>query len=294
MIPCDLRDEESVKSAFEKTIKQFGGLDILVNNASAISLTGTEQTSMKKYDLMHSINTRGTYMASKYAIPHLKKASNPHILNLSPPLVMTAKWFENHVAYTMAKYGMSMCVLGMASEFKPDGIAVNALWPRTAIWTAAMSMIGAGDPGMANSCRKVDILADSAYGILSKNSKSFSGNFVIDEDFLRSEGIQDLEQYSVKPGSALMLDFFLPEEQLNKGDNVLNIPVPKSGEASGQQSVGKTDRIFEGIKSVINDELRKDINAVLAFVISGQSWLIDAHTSRPLRVEKALCLSRLH
>ncbi|CAG2113628.1 unnamed protein product [Medioppia subpectinata] len=284
-IQCDLRDEEGVKSALEKAVKHFGGLDVLVNNASAISLTSTEETSMKKYDLMHSINTRGTYMASKYAIPYLRKSSNPHILNLSPPLVMTPKWFAPHVAYTMAKYGMSMCVLGMAHEFKADGIAVNALWPRTAIWTAAMSMIGSGSPELANRCRKADILSDCAYGILSKNSKSFTGNFVIDEDFLRSEGIQDLDQYAVKPGNPLVLDFFLPEEQFNKGDNVLNIYEQQPSSSSPSNS-GKTDRIFAGIKSLINDDLKKEINALMAFVISGQSWLIDANTSRPLKVEK--------
>ncbi|XP_054162106.1 hydroxysteroid dehydrogenase-like protein 2 [Oppia nitens] len=288
-IQCDLRDEEAVKNALEKTVNHFGGLDVLVNNASAISLTGTEETTMKKYDLMHTINTRGTFMCSKYAIPHLKKALNPHILNLSPPLVMTPKWFKNHVAYTMAKYGMSMCVLGMSHELKDVGIAVNALWPRTAIWTAAMAMLGGTNEEMANKCRKVDILSDSAYGILSKNSKQFTGNFVIDEDFLLSEGIQDLNQYAVKPGHTLMLDFFLPESQSNKGDNVVDMYADVNSnetQSSGVSSDGKIDKIFAGIKASISDDLKKDINACLAFVISGQNWLIDANSSRPLKVEK--------
>ncbi|XP_017477407.1 PREDICTED: hydroxysteroid dehydrogenase-like protein 2, partial [Rhagoletis zephyria] len=173
-IQCDLRDEEAVKVAIDKTLQKFGQLDVLVNNASAISLTGTEETTMKKYDLMHQINTRGTFMASKYALPHLKKSSRAHILNISPPLLMTPVWFGNHVAYTMAKYGMSMCVLGMAEEFKEHKIAVNALWPRTAIWTAATAMLlsSGGQEQVqetAKMCRKVDIMSDSAYSILSKD-----------------------------------------------------------------------------------------------------------------------------
>ncbi|CAG2171183.1 unnamed protein product [Oppiella nova] len=203
-IQCDLRDEEQLKSAIQKAVQHFGGLDALVNNASAISLTGTEQTSMKKYDLMNTINARGTYMASKYAIPHLKKSPNPHILTLSPPLNVGADsvWFTGKsVAYTIAKYGMSMCALGMAAEFRGDGIAVNTLWPRTIIWTAAVELAAPGaDPNdIRKVCRKVDIQADAAYGILSKNARSFTGNFLIDEEFLKGEGITDFKQYSEDP-----------------------------------------------------------------------------------------------
>lgn len=242
---------------------------------------------MKKFDLMHSVNTRGTFMASKYAISHLKKASNPHILNLSPPLEMNPKWFQNHVAYTMAKYGMSMCVLGMAQELKDYGIAVNALWPRTAVWTAAMAMLGGGAQETADRCRKPEVLADSAYAILSKNSKTFTGNFVIDEDLLRSEGITDMDQYAVKPGSPLLLDFFLPEIQSKKGDNVLDMySINPSTTSASSPDNSNTDKIFEGIKSMINEDLKKEINAMIAFVISGKSWVIDANTSRPLKVVK--------
>ena len=165
---------------------------------------------MKKFDLMHQINTRGTFMSSKYALPHLKKSSNAHILNLSSPLIMDPKWFK-HVAYTMAKYGMSMCVLGMAQEFKEYGIAVNALWPRTLIHTAAMASFG-GTEETARVCRKVDIIADSAYAILSKNDKSVTGNFFIDELVLRKEGITNFESYNVVPGHQLMADGFIPDE----------------------------------------------------------------------------------
>ncbi len=186
---------------------------------------------------------------------------------------------------------MSMCVLGMARELKDYGIAVNALWPRTAIWTAAMAMLGGGSQETAKSCRKPEILSDSAYAILSKDSKSFTGNFLIDEDLLKGEGITNFDQYAVAPGNPLLLDFFLPDEQLNKGDNVLQMgsysPPDAKQQTSGNESAGKTAQIFEGIKSLISEDLRKEINAVLAFVVSGQSWLIDANTSRPLKVEKA-------
>ena len=173
---------------------------------------------MKRYDLMHSINTRGTFVTSKSAIPHLKKSNHAHILNLSPPLVMNPRWFKPHVAYTMAKYGMSMCVLGMSEEFRDDKIAVNALWPKTAIWTAAMNMITDG-PEVKNMCRKPDILADAAYGILTKSPEQFTGQFVVDETFLKQEGITDFDQYAETPGEKLMLDFFLPDEYY-EGENI--------------------------------------------------------------------------
>lgn len=203
----DIREEAQVLAAVEKTVETFGGIDILINNASAISLTGTLHTPMKRYDLMHQINTRGTYLCSQACIPHLKQAKNPHILNLSPPLNMSARWFKNHVAYTMAKYGMSMCVLGMSAEFEDDGIAVNALWPRTAIATAAINMIGG--PAMMAGCRTVDIMADAAHLILTRDSRTCTGNFFLDEDLLREAGTTDFERYAVTPGATLIPDFFL-------------------------------------------------------------------------------------
>ncbi len=206
----DVRDEASVVSAIEQTVGKFGGIDICVNNASAIQLTPTTMTDMKRYDLMHQINTRGTFMVSKYCIPHLKKAANPHILNLSPPLDMSEKWFSNHVAYTMAKFGMSMCVLGMAGEFKSDGIAVNALWPRTGIATAAIRNALAGDEGM-KMCRTPEIMADAAHVILTKPARQFTGNFCIDDTLLWEAGVRDFDKYRVDPTRDLMPDFFVPE-----------------------------------------------------------------------------------
>ena len=207
----DVRDEQCVVEAVEKTVSEFGGLDICVNNASAISLTGTEATPMKRYDLMHQINTRGTFVTSKACIPHLKKAENPHVLMLSPPLDMSAKWFAGHVAYTMAKFGMSMCVLGMAEEFKKDGIAFNALWPRTAIATAAVKFALGGDAMMAAS-RSVDIIADAAYLAFSKPARDFTGNFLIDDAFLYENGVDDFEKYRVDPTKKLAPDFFVPAD----------------------------------------------------------------------------------
>ncbi len=207
-LAVDIRDEARVEEAVDKTVETFGGIDILVNNASAISLTPTLQTEMKRYDLMHQINTRGTFLVSKTCIPHLKKAENPHVLNLAPPLNMDPKWFANHVAYTMAKYGMSMCVLGMAEEFKKDGIAFNALWPRTAIATAAVKNLLGGDAAVRGS-RKPEIMADAAYIILTRSSRDFTGNFCIDDEVLASEGITDLEKYAVDPSATLLPDFFV-------------------------------------------------------------------------------------
>ncbi len=210
-IQCDIRDEEQIASAIEKTVTQFGGLDILINNASAINLTPTLATPAKRFDLMFDVNVRGTFLTSQAAIPHLKESAkagrNPHILTLSPPLSMKAKWFKNHVAYTMAKYGMSMCVLGMAEEFRRDEIAVNALWPRTAIDTAALQMI----PGIETAaCRKPEILADAAYEILNRPSKDCTGNFFVDDEVLASIGVTDLDKYAVVPGTTdFLLDFFL-------------------------------------------------------------------------------------
>jgi len=210
-IQCDLRDENQISAAVDQAAKEFGGIDILINNASAINLTPTLQTPAKRFDLMFDVNVRGTFLTSQVVLPHLQESAkagrNPHILTLSPPLSMKAKWFRNHVAYTMAKYGMSMCVLGMAEEFKREKIAVNALWPRTAIDTAALAMI----PGVDTAaCRTPEILADAAYIILNRESASCSGNFFVDDEVLASEGITDLEKYSVVPGTTdFLLDFFL-------------------------------------------------------------------------------------
>jgi citronellol/citronellal dehydrogenase len=210
-IQCDLRDENQISAAVDQAAKEFGGIDILINNASAINLTPTLQTPAKRFDLMFDVNVRGTFLTSQAVLPHLQESAkagrNPHILTLSPPLSMKAKWFRNHVAYTMAKYGMSMCVLGMAEEFKREKIAVNALWPRTAIDTAALAMI----PGVDTAaCRTPEILADAAYIILNRESASCSGNFFVDDEVLASEGITDLEKYSVVPGTTdFLLDFFL-------------------------------------------------------------------------------------
>ncbi|NCV16532.1 MAG: NAD(P)-dependent oxidoreductase [Actinobacteria bacterium] len=210
-IQCDLRDENQISAAVDKAAKEFGGIDILVNNASAINLTPTLQTPAKRFDLMFDVNVRGTFLTSQAVLPHLQESAkagrNPHILTLSPPLSMKAKWFRNHVAYTMAKYGMSMCVLGMAEEFKREKIAVNALWPRTAIDTAALAMI----PGVDTAaCRTPEILADAAYIILNRPSGECTGNFFVDDEVLASQGITDLEKYSVVPGTKdFLLDFFL-------------------------------------------------------------------------------------
>ena len=210
-IVCDIRNEDNVRDAINKSVEHFGGLDICINNASAIQLTNVVDTEMKRYDLMHQINGRGTYMVSKYCLPHLTKASNPHILNLSPPLDMDPKWFSGTVAYTMAKYTMSMCVLGMAAEFADRGIAVNALWPRTAIATAAVQNHLGGDEIMKLS-RNVDIMADAAYEILTKDSKTFTGNFCIDDLVLHEAGVNDFTKYAEVPYGELMPDFFVPED----------------------------------------------------------------------------------
>ena len=203
----DVREEALVEKAVEETVAKFGGIDILVNNASAIMLTTTEATQMKRYDLMHDVNTRGTFLCSQKCIPHLRKSDNPHILNNSPPLNMKAKWFAQHVAYTMAKYGMSMCALGMATELADDGIAVNTLWPRTAIATSAVEMLGG--EAMMKASRKPQIMADAAYAILTKDSRSCTGNFFIDEEILKAEGVTDFDQYAYDPSTPLAPDFFL-------------------------------------------------------------------------------------
>ena len=210
-IVCDIRDEEQVRQAVNSGVEEFGGIDICVNNASAIQLTNTLQTDMKRYDLMHQVNSRGTFLVSKACLPHLLKSDNPHILNLSPPLDMNPKWFGPHVAYTMAKYGMSLCVLGMAEEFKEQGVAVNALWPRTAIATAAIKNALGGDAIM-NISRFPEIMGDAAYAILTKPSKEFTGNFCIDDTVLADNGVTDFSVYANVPFDQLAPDFFVPED----------------------------------------------------------------------------------
>jgi citronellol/citronellal dehydrogenase len=209
-LPCvvDIRDEAQIAAAVAATVEAFGGVDVLVNNASAISPTGTLETPMKRFDLMHAVNVRGTFACSQACLPHLKRASNPHILNLAPPLNMEARWFAPHVAYTMAKFGMSMCVLGMAEEFRGDGIAVNALWPQTVIATAAVQNLLGGAEVIRRS-RKPEIVADAAHAILTKPSREFTGNFCVDEQVLRAEGVDDFSGYVVEPGMELVPDFFV-------------------------------------------------------------------------------------
>jgi len=207
-VACDIRSEEQIILAINQGVEKFGGIDILINNASAISLTNTEQTESKRFDLMHDINVRGTFLVSKHCIPHLKKGSNPHILNLSPPINMDPKWFGNHVAYTMSKYNMSMIAMGLAEELKAYHIAANTLWPRTTIATAAVQNLLGGEMLMRMS-RKPEILADAAYYILQKSAAACTGNFFIDEDVLAAEGITDLSHYSVVPGAQLYGDLFI-------------------------------------------------------------------------------------
>jgi citronellol/citronellal dehydrogenase len=207
----DVRDESSVDDAVAKAVERFGGIDICINNASAIQLTGTLQTEMKRYDLMHQVNGRGTYLVSRACIPYLKAAPNPHVLNLSPPLDMSPRWFGNHVAYTMAKYNMSMCALGMAEEFRDEGIAFNCLWPRTGIATAAIQFALAGDDGLRH-CRSVDIMADAAHEILTRPARDCTGNFFIDDIVLSQAGVIDFDQYRVDPTRDLMPDFFVPAD----------------------------------------------------------------------------------
>ncbi|MCC7273743.1 MAG: NAD(P)-dependent oxidoreductase [Alphaproteobacteria bacterium] len=208
-LACDIREEAQVADAVGRTVERFGGIDVLVANASAISMTGTLATPMKRFDLMHQVNARGTYLCAQACVPHLLQAANPHILTLSPPLNMNPRWFKGHVAYTMAKYGMSMCVLGMAEEFRDAGIAANALWPRTGIATAAIRNLLGGEAAVAR-CRTTDIVADAAHWILTRPSRAVTGNFFIDEDVVRMAGVADLDRYSVTPGCTdFMKDFFL-------------------------------------------------------------------------------------
>lgn len=214
---CDIRSEEQIEAAIAKTVETFGGIDMVVNNASAISLTNTSNTPAKRYDLMNEVNTRGTYLVSQKALPHLRKSGHAHILNLSPPLDMNPKWFKNHVAYTIAKYGMSLCVLGMAEEFREDNIAVNALWPLTAVDTAAVRNV-IGDDRMAMMCRKPAIMADAAMIVLQSDPALCTGNFFIDEEVLKESGISDFSVYQHEGATALMADFFVPDAVFENSD----------------------------------------------------------------------------
>lgn len=274
--PCvvDVRDEQQVRSAVQDAVKKFGGIDILINNASAISLTGTLDTDMKRYDLMHHINTRGTFLVSKECLPYLKKSNHAHILNISPPLNLNPIWFAPHVAYTMAKYGMSMCVLGMAEEFRSAKVAVNALWPRTAIHTAAIEMLTG--PDSLNVSRKVDIMADAAYAVLVREPTHCTGRFLIDDEVLIEAGVTDLKQYACNPEYAdkLMPDFFLDvsENELNAIKE--DIKQRKSvGASSGQIPV-----LFGKIETLLSPELVQKTQAVFQFNIEGEekgTWHLD-------------------
>ncbi len=206
--PCDVRLDDQISAAVQRTVETFGGIDILVNNASALFLAGTLDTPTKRFDLIHAVNVRGTFLASQACLPHLKRSANPHILNLAPPLNIEARWFAPHLAYSLSKFGMSLCVLGMAEEFRSAGVAVNALWPRTAIATAAVRNLLGGDDAVRR-CRQPEIVADAAYAILTRPSREFTGQFLLDEDVLRDSGVRDLSSYAVDPNAELLSDFFV-------------------------------------------------------------------------------------
>ncbi|PAA75268.1 hypothetical protein BOX15_Mlig014232g1, partial [Macrostomum lignano] len=277
-LPCvvDIRMEDQVQKAVNEAVAQFGGIDILVNNASAINLVNTETLTMKSFDLMHGINSRGTFLCSKLCIPYLSKSANPHILNISPPLSMRQRWFKDHVGYTMAKYGMSMCVLGMSPELAKYGIAVNALWPRTAILTAAMKMLAGGDE-VASQCRKPEIMADAAYLVLTKDSRTFSGQFCIDDDVLRREGgltDKDLEQYSCVPGGQLLPDFFLDEPDAAKPAATS----ASSGAQSGQQQPGAdVEASMKHLATAIDAEAVGLVKGLVELQLTdlNRSWLLN-------------------
>ncbi|XP_032522743.1 hydroxysteroid dehydrogenase-like protein 2 isoform X2 [Danaus plexippus] len=265
-LPCivDVRDEKQIQKAIDEAVKKFNGIDILINNASAISLTGTAETDMKRYDLMHNINTRGTFLASKLCLPLLKESNHAHILNLSPPLNMNPYWFSLHVAYTMAKYGMSMCVLGMSEEFRQFNIGVNALWPKTAIATAAIEML----TGDTSSSRKPEIVSDAAYVMLSKDPKSYTGKFEIDEDVVKSVGIKDLAPYACDPSNVnnLLPDFFL------------DLPGHQTQEVKKSEPAGQIPELFSVINKTITPELVKKTQAVFQFNVKGKEegiWHLD-------------------
>ncbi|XP_057899615.1 hydroxysteroid dehydrogenase-like protein 2 [Melospiza georgiana] len=296
-LPCivNVREEQQIINAVEKAVKTFGGIDILVNNASAISLTGTLETATKKVNLMMDVNVRGTYLTSKACLPHLRKSKNPHILNLSPPMNLNPMWFKNHCAYTISKYGMSMCVLGMAEEFRGE-VAVNALWPKTAIHTAAMDMLGGA--GIEKQCRKTDILADAAYCILTK-PKTFTGNFIIDEVLLREEGVKDFDVYAIAPGHPLMPDFFLDveidttatnqegygaakeEKKLSRSQQEGADAAKAKTESAAAMPSGPVAETFRVIQGAVTEEYVRSTQGVFQFELSGDgggTWYIDLKT----------------
>jgi NAD(P)-dependent dehydrogenase (short-subunit alcohol dehydrogenase family) len=268
-MPCvvDIQHEDQVQKAVQEAVNKFGGIDILVNNASAISLKSTESTSMKSYDLMNNINARGTFLCSKLCIPYLKHGKNPHILNISPPLNLNPHWFENHVAYTMAKYGMSFCVLGMAGELKNDSIAVNALWPKTAIYTAAVHLFG-DRSAFKDRCRRPEIMADAAYAILCKDSKRFTGNFCIDEEILKPEGVTDLTKYQYNPNVTLFPDIFLDDPSADlKAEMEISRSSSKTTSKLQLISTGNSelDKVFEGFHMLLSPEMVASVNGVFEF-----------------------------
>ncbi|XP_039947033.1 hydroxysteroid dehydrogenase-like protein 2 isoform X1 [Hirundo rustica] len=291
-LPCivNVREEQQIINAVEKAVKTFGGIDILVNNASAISLTGTLETATKKVNLMMDVNVRGTYLTSKACLPYLRKSKNPHILNLSPPMNLNPMWFKNHCAYTISKYGMSMCVLGMAEEFRGE-VAVNALWPKTAIHTAAMDMLGGA--GIEKQCRKTDILADAAYCILTK-PKTFTGNFIIDEVLLREEGVKDFDVYAIAPGQPLMPDFFLDVETdttavkqeryvfpIGAAQKKLSGSLQEGAGSSAAEPSGPVAETFRVIQGIVTEEYVRSTQGVFQFELSGDgggTWYIDLKT----------------
>lgn len=293
-LPCvvDIRDENAVQAAVNAAVEKFGGIDVVVNNASAISLTDTPSTPLKKYDLMNQINARGTYLVSQKCLPYLKKSNHAHILNISPPLNLNPFWFKNHVAYTISKYGMSMCALGMAEEFKTDNIAVNALWPRTAIYTAAIEMLTSGSEEAKATSRKPEIMADAAYYILTTNPPSLTGKFLIDDDVLRAQHI-DLEQYSYVPDAKLMKDFFLDDDVIadiasHKFMEHTKTQSKPAAASAGQSEPPKAskpkpedpvEQVFWAIENNLSSDLISKTQSVFQFDIKDGtaqgSWHID-------------------
>ncbi|NXE94432.1 HSDL2 protein, partial [Menura novaehollandiae] len=281
-LPCivNVREEQQIISAVEKAVKTFGGIDILVNNASAISLTGTLETATKKVNLMMDVNVRGTYLTSKACLPHLRKSKNPHILNLSPPMNLNPMWFKNHCAYTISKYGMSMCVLGMAEEFRGE-VAVNALWPKTAIHTAAMDMLGGS--GIEKQCRKTDILADAAYCILTK-PKSFTGNFIVDEVLLREEGVKDFDVYAIAPGKRCLrreVSAAQEEKKLSGSQQEGADGAKVKTESAAAKPSGPVAETFRVIQGAMTEEYVRSTQGVFQFELSGDgggTWHIDLKT----------------
>ncbi|XP_033339093.2 hydroxysteroid dehydrogenase like 2 [Megalopta genalis] len=285
-LPCivDVRDEAQVVSAVQEAFNKFGGIDVVINNASAISLTGTLATDMKRYDLMNNINARGTFLVSKVCLPYLMKSKNPHIVNISPPLSMKPIWFKNHVAYTMAKYGMSMCVLGMAEEFKQDGIAVNAVWPKTAIHTAAIEMLSGPDSN--NYSRKPEIMGDAVYALICKDSKSITGKYLIDEEILETEGITDFTNYACNPENKdnLMLDFFLEDnvDGLSLQDQLIKKRAVKSAQSDNKSNL-KIEQIFTAIEANLTSDLVTKTGAIFQFNVKGDeegTWYLDLRTGK--------------